>query len=238
MYSIRKRPVYSIILLIILIPLGFLLAAGIKKGEEKRVDKFKREVILIKDKGRMADLKNGEFIAEGNIVALDPQSLPEIPGRYISLRKIEEKYTHHTRIRNTTDSEGRSHSHVESYYSWDRIGVWEYKASRVSFLGREFKIEDINFSHSPYPDNSLTRKIDKNTRYVYYTYPESTPTGILKGRIENGIPHNLVFKKDRTITKEVEKMMKRGRKEVIGFWATWSLLCIIGLFLVWKFIRD
>lgn len=238
MYSIRKRPVYSIILLIVLIPLGFLLAAGIKKGEEKRVARFKKEVILIKDRGRMADLKNGEFIAEGNIIALDPQSLPEIPGRYISLRKVEERYTRHTRIITTTDGKGHTHSRPETYHNWDNVEEWKYEASRISFLGREFKIGDINFYHSPSQDYSLTKKIDHDTRYVYYTYPESTPSGILKGRIENGIPHNLVFKKDRTIAKEVEKVMKRGRNEIIGFWATWSLLCIFGLFLVWKFIRD
>lgn len=231
MKRIRKKPTTCLCILISYIVAGILLYGPIQKSYNKKLrnlDKY----ILIYSTDRMQDLRNGMFMAEGKIIAVDPKSIIGTEDQYMEICKVLEEYRLHTEVKTVLDDEGNSHTEVEEYRSWDEIEREIIISNEVKFLDRVFKIEDIKFNHNP--RRNFEQRISSNRKLVYYTFPKETESGILTGIMENGVGKDLVFKKGRTILDERNKLIKKLKNNPKIILSLWFILWTIVLVAIWE----
>lgn len=172
----------------------------------------------------------GDFIAEGELVAKDSVSIPDIEGYYFSIRKAEEHYRMHVRTYTTSNGKGGVSVHTQTYWSWDEMKHWEYDADTVLFLGGELLRKDVHYR--PYRKYKETIKQKTNVRFVYETAPTKTK-GIIIGKVENKEYSNMKFHEGATIEKTVGKAERSINSSPVIFWILWIFLTawlIIGFY--------
>lgn len=218
---IKKKPIIGLIYIILFISLGLLSSGAIKKSYNKKAQELKK-CILIYDSERMIDLRNGEFMAEGKIIAANPQRLSELPGQYLEIRRVEEEYRSHTSTHTTIDDDGIPHVSVETSSSWDEVRKNIFITPSITFLGRNFRISEIDFNH--YPKYTATVRTGSKSRIVYYTYPISTESGVLIGKIKDGVGKDLVFKEGKTIKDIIHQKETASTRARVIFWIIYTLV--------------
>ena len=108
----------------------------------------------------------GNAFVSGTLRAEDPVSLPEIDGEYAYIKKVEERYTKHTRTVTDYDEDGNvCGSHEETYYTWDAVGHEDYACSQITFLDHAFEYGTVDFPSARY---LKTIKESSKLRYAYY----------------------------------------------------------------------
>lgn len=169
----------------------------------------------------------GNAFIYGDLKAVDTVTYPEIGGSYSYVEKVKERYTMHTRTYTTTDSNGNTQVHTETYWTWDRVDSWDKHCEKISFLGIEFDYGTINFPYSSYID---TQKESSHIRYVYYGSPAEC-TGTLYTVLENDTINKSQFYNGLTIDKTIESL--DSNFVVFLFWFFWILLtggCVFGFY--------
>lgn len=232
---IKKKPIIGLLYIILFISLGLLSSGAIKKSYNKKAQELKK-CILIYDSQRMTDLRNGEFMAEGKIVAAEPQKLSELRGQYLEIRRVEEEYRSHTNTYTTIDDDGTPHVHTETSSSWDEMRSETFITPTITFLGRNFKISEVNFHHSlRYLE---TIKTGTKSRIVYYAHPVSTESGVLVGKMKNGVGKDLVFKEGKTIKDIVHQKETAATRVRVIFWIVYTLVWAGFFMLIMDSIED
>ena len=232
---IRKKPIIGIVYLITIITLG-LFCSGLIKKECKEKAKEIKKYYLIRDSQKMMDFRNGEFMAEGKLYAVDAKTLPELPGQYLEILRIHEEYRTHTNTYTTIDEDGYPHVHTETEHSWDEIRREKIRSERVRILGREFKLDNIDFYYST--GYNSTRKEGSDLRTVYYTYPSSTESGVLIGKFKNGVGKDLVFKKGKTIEDIIHQKESKATRMAILFWIIYGIAALAGFMFIMDGVED
>jgi len=228
-YKIKPRPFICLGIIIVSVVSGIFFSGLIRKSLQKKADRLEK-CILIRDTVRFTSLKNGEFMAEGELSAKDPQTwaLPGLPGRYLEIKIVQEEYRSHTRTVSRPNGNGGTRVSVESYHSWDAVKTHTLISDSLIFLGRTFGIGDIQFSH--HLEYKTTVKEGRNLRTVYYTYPEKTGSGILHGIAKDGKMSELVFREGRTIESEKSRRLqfqKTAPAWFLGIWIFFGLLAAV-----------
>ena len=149
---------------------------------------------------------------------------------------VEERYTMHTRTVTYTDSNGRSHTRTETYWTWDYDGEERWASDTVEFLGAEFATSQFNL---PGQD---TLELKDGSRYLYETshvryyftglpavFDATIHADLRGGDIGQGVE---VFQ-GLTPAEVVEDQVSGQKIPVIIFWVVWVLLtggAVVGFF--------
>lgn len=220
--EITKREILvSIIIICIMLSLGFLINGAIDTNLNNAYQEYNTAAQITENAelfeyGMRTNI--GNAFVYGDLVAVDPISIYDIPGQYAYIYKREEHYTMHTRTVTTTDSEGHTHTHTEYYWTWDYYDSWEWHCKELAFLGHVFDYNKIPLPGSVYYD---TVQGFSRVRYVYYVcYPKYI--GTLYTNIDDHTINNTRFYNKKTI-EETIKYLESGKEKII-FWILWTLL--------------
>ena len=240
--EITKREIlFSTIIFTTMIGLGILISNPITSGLTQRALEIS-SAATAKDSLKFGYFKRtnvGLFLAEGELEALNPVSISDIPGEFLEIEKSKEKYTTHTHHH----SDGKRHWTTVSH-SWDKQGRSEtWRCDSIVFLGERFELRDINFHYSPKLDTiiyEVPRRFGANVgdiRYVYRTWPRTTP-GLMTGEANERNWERLKFTKDETIQKKQERAEHNIRTVPWMFWIFWVLLTAGAITLFYYFENN
>lgn len=171
----------------------------------------------------------GNAFVYGELKAIDTVTYPEIEGSYSYVKKDTEKYTKHYRTVTKTDSNGKTYTETEEYWTWDIIDSESKHSTKITFLGIEFDYGTIDFPYCSYID---TQKESYYIRYVYYGSPANC-VGTLHTTLNNNTINESKFYNNYTISETIERLESNG--DLIVFWVFWILLtggCVFGFYYI------
>ena len=223
-YKITGREIlFSTIIVCVMVGLGVWISNPILRVATENAMKI-TSLVKVNDDEKFAYIARtnvGDFLAEGEIVAIDSVSIPDINGYYLQIDKVKERYTIHTRTVTTTDSKGHTHIRTEIYWSWDRIGKEVFCSDSVRFLGQEFLVDSIaHWINTSYKE---TIKESGSIRYKYYTYPTKTK-GVMHGVCDDKTYKKLKFDEGDTIESVVKSAEERISGSPVLFWIIWMII--------------
>lgn len=224
-FTITKREILvSIAIIAILLAVGIWISGGITEAQMDKnavYDKaLKVDSTDIFEYGMRTNV--GNAFVYGDLKAVDTVSFPEIEGEYMTVRKITERYTKHTRTvtkTRTVNGKTQTYTEVETYWTWDEIDRETLRNERITFLGVEFERGKIDIPGLQYID---TIKESSKIRYQYYgtgiEFVGTIYTDLRDGTITDGSN----FYENRSIEQTVEHLKVPVR--TIGFWIFWVFL--------------
>ena len=131
----------------------------------------------------------------------------------------------HTETYTTTDDKGHTTTHTRTYYSWDEVKRWNYRAERAMFRGKEFKLNEV-YRVRTRKDTTIkvkTKMFENDTRYVYYTAPVSFD-GVMVGSAMNKKYEDPHFINGSTAEKYIKNREENLNGSTVLFWVLWLLL--------------
>ena len=223
-----RELLFSVTIIAVLIGIGIWIVNPIlRKTNEKALAVI--SAVEVSDSEKFGYIKRtnvGNFLAEGEMSTVNPVSIPDIEGQYLSIKKDKERYTMHVETYTTTDSKGRTTVHTRTYWSWDVVDSEKWEADSVLFLGEKFALDSIKYHPHRTHNTTIKDPTNSNLRYVYYTHPENF-NGLLRGVADNKTFTELSFNRDGTIEAVVSKAERRTHNSPIVFWVFWWIFIII-----------
>lgn len=223
--EVTKREVFvAAVFFLISLGIGFLVANSIRNYQDENNKKFHQAVQLADSTKFNYAFKTdvGHTLAYGTVFAVGSVS-DEGVGPYMSIHRVHEVYTMHTRTVCTGDGKNR-HCHTETYWTWDYRGHKDWCVSHLKFLGRTFRYSE--FARLPGADYVKTVNFKHHHRYVYYAQPLQY-TGTLYGNI---VGHNLydpLFKNNVGLDKAVDAFSSKYGDVI--FWVVFMIVVIVAV---------
>lgn len=219
----RREVLFSVIIVVVLLVIGFLIANGINVSLLDKYQEYDTALQIDNDKelfeyGMRTDVGNA-FIY-GTVQAVDPVTYPEIGGEYSHAEKVKERYTMHTRVVTYTDGKGHTHTRTETYWTWDVVDRDYIHSQLITFLGVEFKYSDIDFECDEY---ITTIKESSHVRYKYYGTPLSA-TGTVYTELSDHTIHHARFYSGEDIESTIKNL--ESKWQLVVFWFFWILLMV------------
>ena len=141
MYKIKTRPVVFLITILVFLFSGFLISGCIERKATTRAKKFEETNLLIFDSTRFMNLRNGVFIAEGKLKALDSQTAPGLEGRHMVIELQEDEYRVYPKVSFIPgENGGEVPKTVSTYGTWITIRTEKLLPDSLEFLGRSMEI--------------------------------------------------------------------------------------------------
>lgn len=221
----KRELLFSTIIVAVMVGLGILISNPILSNSREAELKASSSVqIDTPDKFDYIRRTNaGDFIAEGRIDAESPVSIPDIPGQYMEIKKVKERYTAHTRVRHTTDGKGNTRTYTEVYHTWDEVHTDLFVCDSLKFMNQTFPTDGVRFRRDLRQYKTI--KESSSVRYVYYTYPD-TCSGIMTGIADEKTYSDLRFRENMSIEKYLKSMSDKVSLGGVIFWIMWILLTI------------
>lgn len=222
--KITKREVlFSVIIIVVMLVLGFLIASGINTSLLDKFQEYDTALQIDNDAelfqyGMRTSV--GHAFVYGEVKAVDPVTYPEIGGQYSHVEKVKERYTMHTRIVTYTDGKGHTHTRTETYWTWDAVGHEEIHAKKITFLDVEFDYGIISFECDDYIE---TIKESSHVRYKYYGSPLSSK-GTVYTMLENNTIKSATFHRGSDIETTIKSL--ESKWQLVLFWIAWIILTI------------
>lgn len=232
-FEITKREILaSISIIAVMILIGVLISSKISEHQMDRNEIYNKAVkIESTDLFQYGmDTNVGNAFVYGDLKAVDTVTYPEIDGEYMYVEKVKEKYTKHTRTITYKDSNGKTKTKKETYWTWDRVGSEDKKCNEVTFCGITFSSNKINL---PYSNHIDTIKESSHIRYKYYGVGTEFTGTIFTDLRDKTISDNTNFYNGMNIEETVEHLQSGGGE--IIFWIFWILLtggCVYGFFYI------
>ena len=237
--EIKKREIlFAVIIVLVMLAIGFGISGAIKEYAQSKAEKY-TTAVRIEDAGQFSYGMSTDFgnaLVYGTLQAGQPVTYPELEGEYLEISMVEERYTMHTRTVTYTDSNGRSHTRTDTYWTWDYDGEERWASDTVEFLGAEFATSQFNL---PGQD---TLELKDRSRYLYETshvryyftglpavFDATIHADLRGGDIGQGVE---VFQ-GLTPAEVVEDQVSGQKIPVIIFWVVWVLLtggAVVGFF--------
>lgn len=191
--------------------------------------------VKVKDSSKFNHIKRtnvGFFLAEGELIANDTITIPDIPGIYSRIVKVKEEYRAHVQTYTTTDGKGHTQTHTRIVHSWDKVGEQNFITGSYTFLGERFTGKDIDYGASPMKDTTIYNRklLGNDVRYIYRTTPV-TVKGVINGISDNKSFNDTKFKRDVTIEDIVKRAEKKEHNAPITFWVLWWIMTAAVVFL-------
>lgn len=227
----KREQLATIFIVAFLLSFGLLISNAIinystdKKNEYLKA--FKTDIPEEFVYGMKTNLGNA-FIY-GELKAVDAISLDELDGKYISVEKVKEKYTRHTRT--VTVRTGKTTTtRTEVYYTWDTVHTDLYECNKISFCGEEFPVNKIVL-----PDEKYLTTIYEtlSTRYVYYVRDYSYMGTVYTILNNNTIADDTPFI-EQNLNDTVDYYVNSTKMSVYLFWIGWILGMIFLIVLFWS----
>lgn len=234
-FTVTKREILaSISIIAVMLLIGVLISSKISEHQMDKNEIYNKAVkIQSHDLFRYGMNTNvGNAFVYGDLKAIDTVTYPEIGGEYMSVEKVKERYTRHTRTvtkTRTVNGKTQTYTETEVYWTWDAIDRWSSHCNKVTFLGIEFDYGQI---YKPNEQHIDTRKESSNIRYVYYGSGIEY-TGTIFTSLKNNTVNNTSFYNGRNI-EETVKHLESG-VGVIIFWVFWIILtggCVFGFYYI------
>ena len=219
-----RELLFSVIIVILMLTAGFFIGEKIASAADERNQEYEQAAKIDGDKelfeyGMRTDI--GNAFVSGTLRAVDPVSLPEIDGEYAYIKKVEERYTKHTRTVTDYDEDGNvCGSHEETYYTWDAVGHEDYACSQITFLDHAFEYGTIDFPSAKY---LKTIKESSKLRYAYYV-TEKEYDGTIYAKLADKTISDVTFIEGKGVNDAVEYMCNSSAVGVLVFWIFWIVL--------------
>lgn len=230
-FEITKREILaSISIIAVMLLIGVLISSKISE-HQLDVNEVYNKAVKIDSTDLFQygmDTNVGNAFVYGDLVAIDTVTYPEIGGEYIYIEKVKEKYTKHTRTVKYKDSNGKTHTKKETYWTWDRVGSEDKKCQEISFCGVIFNSNKIDLPSTYLVD---TIKESSKIRYKYYGVDIKYTGTIFADLRDQTIPDNTNFYNNKNIEGTVKQLESGGG--VILFWIFWVVLicgCVFGFY--------
>ena len=220
--KITKREVlFSIVIICVMLVIGIVISGNINDAVMEKQQEYITALQIDNDKdlfkyGMRTNV--GNAFVYGELKAVDTVTFDEISGEYSYVEKVKEKYTRHTRTVRYTDSNGKTKTRTEVYWTWDYVDSWSKHSEKIKFLDVEFDYGTIDF---PYGGHIDTQDGGYHIRYVYYGNPTYSVGTIYTKLADNTIAESNMYH-NSTIEETLERFMKNG--SVAVFWIVWILL--------------
>ncbi|MBR1865365.1 MAG: hypothetical protein IJ801_02540 [Lachnospiraceae bacterium] len=201
----------SAIIMIVALVFGVLCSVIMIGTRHKNLKTYRRAAVIRDTDSLAAFLAggNGNYaLVEGDIIAIDPVSVEEIVGQYMSIRVTEEAY------KETTDTSGAT------TYDWEEVSTTESSCQYLELLGAELPYD--RFEGIP---EGLTQTLsDSNNTQVQYEYAARNPkyTGTTFLELQNGTVSRAQFYNECN-SKQVLKQVS----SLSGLIALWGIVIII-----------
>lgn len=221
--EITKREIIaSTVILSIMLTLGFIFGDKIQDRQNDKNASYQKAIQVENNTDLFQygmDTNVGNAFIYGDLKAVDAVTFDEIGGEYLSVKKVEEHYTMHTRTVTYTDSNGNVKTRVETYWTWDYHDSWTKHSDKISFCGVEFNYGKIK---TPSRDYITTINKSSHVRFVYYGVP-ATSTGTVYTQLSDGtITDHSVFYNDMNIEEALNRCTTNFA--IWLFWFFWILL--------------
>lgn len=230
-FEITKREILaSISIIAVMLLIGVLVSGKISEHQIDTNEVYNKAVKI--DNTDLfqygMDTNVGNAFVYGDLVAVDTVTYPEAGGEYMYIEKVKEKYTKHTRTVTYKDSNGKTHTKKETYWTWDRVGSEDKKCQEISFCGIVFSSNKIDLPSANHID---TIKETSHIRYKYYGIGTKYTGTIFTDLRNQTISENAKFYVDKNIEETVEYLEAGGG--LIIFWIFWIVLigsCVFGFY--------
>lgn len=220
--KITKREVlFSIVIICITLIIGIVISGNINDAVMEKQQEYITALQINNDKdlfeyGMRTNV--GNAFVYGELKAVDTVTFDEIGGEYSYVKKVKEKYTRHTRTVRYKDSNGKTKTRTEVYWTWDEVEKWSKHSEKITFLDVEFDYGTIDF---PYHSHIDTQDGGYHIRYVYYGSPTYS-IGTIYTKLANDTIAESTMHHNNTIEETFDRFMKNG--SVVVFWVFWILL--------------
>lgn len=219
----RELIVATLFFLISLI-VGFSLATAVRNSQDENNKKY-HQAVQVADStkfGYAFKTDVGHTLAYGTVSAVGSVSDRGV-GPYMTIHRVHEVYTRHTRT--VCEGEGKNRScHEETYWTWDYSGHKDWSVSHVKFLGKTFRYGE--FARLPRGDYVKTDNYAYNNRYVYYAQ-RLQYTGTLYGNIVGHGLYNPEFKENVGLDNAVDAFS--SKYGVVIFWIVFMLVVVVAV---------
>lgn len=230
--EITKREVIaSVTIIAIMLLLGVLISGRISDIQMDRNEIYNKAIKTdsrdIFEYGMRTNI--GNAFVYGNLEAVDTVTYPEIGGKYMQAKRVEEHYTMHTRTVTYTDANGHTQTRIETYWTWDTVDVDKIKCKEITFLGVKFDSNKIDIPGMNYIN---TIKESSHVRFKYYGTGTKHTGTIFAELKDKTIQKGTNFYKDCTIEDTV-KRLETGVGGLVFFWFFWIILtifCVYGFY--------
>ncbi len=235
-FTITKREILaSVSIIAVMLLIGVLISSKISVHQMDQNEIYNKAVkIENQDLFQYGMITNvGNAFVYGDLKAVDTVTYPEIGGEYMSVEKVKERYTMHTRTvtktRTKSDGSTETYTEIEEYWTWDAIDRWSQHCKKVTFLGIEFDYGQVYKPNERYVD------MQKESYYIRYVYYGSGTeyTGTIFTSLKNGTINSTLFYNGRNIEDTVEYL--ESGVGIIIFWVFWIILtggCVFGFYYV------
>lgn len=224
-FTVTKREVLaSISIVAILMLIGVLISSKISESQMDRMEMYNKAIKIDSQQLFTYGMETniGNAFIYGDLEAVDTVTFPEIGGEYMSVTKVKEVYTMHTRMVTKTrvNSKGKTETYTteEIYWEWDKVNEWKDNCKNVKFLNVGFEYGEIYKPHEKY---ITTQKVSSDVRYKYYGSPIKY-TGTLFAELGDMTIRNARFYNDMTINETIDYLDSNGG--VIAFWIVWIIV--------------
>ena len=226
-----REIIASISIIAIMLLFGVLINGKISEHQMDKNEIYNKAVkIDSKDLFQYGmDTNIGNAFVYGELKAVDTVTYPEIGGEYMYVEKVKERYTRHTRTVTYTDSNGKTKTKTEVYWTWDRVGSEDKNCKELSFCDIVFDSNKIDIPGSIY---ITTIKESSRVRYKYYGTGIKFTGTIFADLRDKTIPNETNFYNDMTVEETVE-YLESGIGWLIVFWIFWIALitgCVTGFY--------
>lgn len=223
----KRELLASVTIISVMLLLGVVIAGKIEASQmDKNAEYYMAAQITDSNMFQYGmDTSVGNAFVYGTLEPVDTVTFPEIGGQYIYAEKIEEHYNQHTRTVRYTDSNGKSRTKKEVYWSWDYAGSEVIHSQRVRFCGVDFDYFKIQR-----PESKYIKTINKSrlVRFKYYGC-EAPFTGTIYTYLRDGtISDKSNFYNERDINETVNSLT--SNIGIIVFWIGWIILIGIVVF--------
>lgn len=234
-FTITKREIIaSISIIAVMLIIGILISNKISECQIDQNEKYNKAAKIESTdlfKHGM-DTNVGDAFVYGDLKAIDTVTYPEIGGEYMYIKKIKEEYTMHTRVVTYTDSDGNTHTEIETYWTWDEVDRDYKKSNQLSFCGITFYSNKICI---PYESHIKTNQTSYYVRYKYYGV-SANYKGTLFSNLSNGtISDNSTFYENMNIKETTEYLENQSGAAIFIFWFFWIALigvCVYAFFYI------
>ena len=232
--EITKREVLaSISIIAVMLLIGFLISGEISNSIMDDNEKYNKAV-KIKDEDLFRygmDTNIGNAFVYGKLESVDTVTYPEIGGKYIYIKKIEERRERHERKVKKKDSKGKEYTETEVYYSWDTENTESLHAKEIKFCGTTFDYEKIKLPFSKYIKTIPGDKVYSwesgervKVRFVYYGVKTKYKGTIFADLKDGTIPDKTHFYKNSSLNDTVEMFETNATVAMVIFWIIWIML--------------
>ena len=226
-----REIIASISIIAIMLLFGVLIHGKISEYQMDKNEIYNKAVkIESKDLFQYGmDTNVGNAFVYGELKAVDTVTYPEIGGEYMYVEKVKERYTRHTRTVTYTDSNGKSRTKSEVYWTWDRVGSEDKMCNELSFCDIVFGSNKIDIPGTGY---ITTIKESSHVRYKYYGTGTKFTGTIFADLRDKTIPEGTYFYNNMNI-EELHKHLEAGIGGLIVFWFFWIILiigCVVGFY--------